>query len=94
MSNDLNEKIKEIKRLLIEIQKKHNSSVFSSSYGAEDMVLMDLIYKHASSIMIFTIDTGRLPDQTYRLMQDARDFYGKSVDFYFPKNENVEIFVR
>ena len=47
-------------------------AVFATSFGAEDMVLTDLIAKHAPWIEIFTLDTGRLPEETYRLMQETR----------------------
>ena len=35
----------------------------STSYGAEDMVLMDMVKKVAPSMRVFTLDTGRLPEE-------------------------------
>ena len=41
--------------------------VFSSSFGQEDMVLTDVIFKNNIPIEIFTLDTGRLFQETYDL---------------------------
>ena len=49
---------------------------FASSLGAEDQVLTDLISRVAPSMPIFTIDTGRLPQETYDLIEATRTRYG------------------
>lgn len=54
----------------------HQPATFSSSFGAEDMVLLDLIQRHSLPISIFTLDTGRLHEQTYALMQKVEARYG------------------
>lgn len=66
----------------------------SSSYGAEDMVLMDMAKRVAPKLKIFTLDTGRLPEETYALMAQSRERYGMSVDVYFPDSKRVEEMVR
>jgi len=43
---------------------------FASSFGAEDVVVIDLISRHAPWIRVFTLDTGRLPQETYELAID------------------------
>lgn len=60
-------------------------AVFSTSFGADDMVVLDLIHRHGLSIASFTLDTGRLPEETYRLMQQVEARYGRCVDTYFPE---------
>ena len=40
----------------------------SSSFGAEDMVLIDMIMKIDPKARIFTLDTGRLPQETYNVI--------------------------
>jgi phosphoadenosine phosphosulfate reductase len=50
-------------------------AAFSTSFGAEDMVLLDLIVAHDLDIGIFTLDTGRLPAETYTLMQEVEERY-------------------
>jgi phosphoadenosine phosphosulfate reductase len=65
-------------------------AAFSTSFGAEDMVVLDLIHRHRLPIGIFTLDTGRLPDETYRLMQLAEERYGACVATYFPDANAVQ----
>ncbi len=60
-------------------------AVFSTSYGAEDMVVLDLIRRHALPIGMFTLDTGRLPEETYELMRAVEARYGRCVDTLFPE---------
>lgn len=62
----------------------------STSFGAEDMVLLDMVSRVAPKVRIFTLDTGRLPEETYRLMSEARSRYGLSVQVYFPEASRVE----
>jgi phosphoadenosine phosphosulfate reductase len=64
--------------------------VFASSMGAEDMVLTDLIFKHKLDIEIFTIDTGRLPQETYDLIAVATAHYGKTLTIFVPQAMSVE----
>jgi phosphoadenosine phosphosulfate reductase len=69
-------------------------AAFSSSFGAEDMVLLDLIQRHALNISIFTLDTGRLPDETYQLMQTVEERYGACFDVIFPQAQAVQVLVQ
>ena len=57
---------------------------------AEDMVLIDLARKHAPSVRLFTLDTGRLPPETYELMETVRKRYGLEVETFFPERNRVE----
>lgn len=65
-------------------------AAFSTSFGAEDMVVLDLIRRHALPIEIFTLDTGRLPEETYRLMQRVEERYGRCFETYFPDASAVQ----
>lgn len=65
-------------------------AAFSTSFGAEDMVVLDLIRRAGLPIEVFTLDTGRLPDETYRLMQRVQARYGRCFVTYFPQTEAVE----
>ncbi|HEY9193489.1 MAG TPA: phosphoadenylyl-sulfate reductase [Methyloversatilis sp.] len=67
---------------------------FASSMGAEDMVLTDLIRQYGIAIEIFTLDTGRLPTETYDLMARAEKHYGARPVTWFPRHETVEQYVR
>src|SRR5579863_3730192 len=44
---------------------RHGRLVYSNSLGAEAIVLTDLIWSHFPTIEMFSIDTGRLPEETY-----------------------------
>jgi phosphoadenosine phosphosulfate reductase len=83
-----------VKALLSRIEKDYASPVFASSFGVEDMVLLDLIARFAPGIEIFTLDTGRLPEETYALMKIVAERYGVKVRAYFPQAEAVEKYVQ
>ncbi len=68
-------------------------AAFSTSFGAEDMVVLDMIRSHTLPIAIFTLDTGRLPQETYRLMQRVEQRYGRCFATYFPDAGEVEALV-
>jgi phosphoadenosine phosphosulfate reductase len=83
-------KIEHAKTLLVRIETCHAPAAFANSFGAEDMVLTDLIVKHAPGIEIFSLDTGRLPQETYDLMHRVVDHYGIRLQVYFPDFAAVE----
>jgi len=74
-------KIDAVIAVLKDIEQNYLPATLATSFGAEDMVLMDLICKHAPGIDIFTLDTGRLPKETYELMQTLNSHYDKKVEF-------------
>jgi len=94
---DINEKlakkIADVKKVLAEIVADNSPATFASSYGAEDMVLMDLICKFAPEIEIFSLDTGRLPEQTYEVMQQAKAHYNRDVQVYYPDTTAIAEYV-
>jgi phosphoadenosine phosphosulfate reductase len=65
-------------------------AAIASSFGAEDVVLIDLARKYAPSLRVFTLDTGRLPPETYELMETLRRRYGLEVETFFPDRQRVE----
>src|SRR5437762_8853568 len=68
--------------------------VFSSSLGQEDQVITDTIFKNDLPIKIFTLDTGRLFNETYELLERTNARYKKSIQVYFPDAKDVEEFVK
>jgi phosphoadenosine phosphosulfate reductase len=66
------------------------SAAIASSFGVEDMVLIDLARTHAPSVRLFTLDTGRLPPETYEVMDVVRRRYGLEIETFFPERERVE----
>ena len=66
----------------------------ASSFGAEDMVILDLLAGLTARPRVFTLDTGRLPQETYDLMDAARRRYGIEIEVVFPDRLAVEAMVR
>ena len=79
---------------LAAISRKHRDTVLASSFGAEDMVLIDLIARDALPIRIVTLDTGRLPGETYALIDRVRERYGLPIDVYLPDTQSLEAYAR
>jgi len=66
----------------------------AASFGAEDVVIIDMLSRVAPAVRVFTLDTGRLPAETYAVMEAVRARYGLAVDVLFPRTEAVEAMVR
>lgn len=88
------QRLLETQQTVKQIAADHGSVAFANSLGTEDMVLMDIITKHAPTIEIFSIDTGRLPAETYDLIERAIKHYRRKIIVYFPEQSAVENFVR
>lgn len=62
----------------------------ANSFGAEDVVLTDMIAKLNPKARIFTLDTGRLPNETYDVWQKLEEKYSIKIMPCFPDREAVE----
>lgn len=62
----------------------------SNSFQAEDLVLVDMAARLDPSVRVFTLDTGRLPQETYDVIDAARDRYGLKVEVVAPDTGEVE----
>ncbi|MDK2125063.1 phosphoadenylyl-sulfate reductase [Parachitinimonas caeni] len=92
MSLDL--KIEAAITLLRKIESEFSPAVFANSLGAEDMVITDLIAQAGVKIDIFSLDTGRLPAETYTLMQQTGERYpAQPIKVFFPDTAATEAFV-
>ena len=89
----IKEKSEKVISLIQKNIEKYSSVAFANSLGAEDMVLIDLIQKNKLSVEAFSIDTGRLPPETYNLIQKVEDKYQFKIKLYFPNQEKVENYV-
>lgn len=90
----LDERVTEVTTLLLRVARDHPQVALASSFGAEDMVLTDLIAKHALPIAVFTLDTGRLPEETYALMDRVREHYGLAIEIHCPDARALEGYQR
>ena len=68
----------------------------SASFGSPDgLVLLDLMHQiDPKRTRVFTLDTGRLPQETYNLIDRVRDRYEIEVEIYFPDPARVQKMVR
>ncbi len=80
-----------VKRIIDEAMEKFDKKlVFLSSFGAEDMVITHVIVSENLPIPIHTIDTGRLFQPTYDLIEKSMAKYGIQVRFFHPSSQDVE----
>lgn len=64
--------------------------VFSTSFGQEDQVITDMIFTADLPILVFTLDTGRHFEETYKVMNRTLSKYGKKIRVCFPESADVE----
>ena len=77
------------------IENFHPRLALSCSFGApEGLALLDLMHRIEPTSRVFVLDTGRLPQATYDLIDRVRDRYGKPVEVVFPRAEDVQAMVR
>ena len=67
---------------------------FATSLGEEDQVLLDMIAGTAPNIKVFTLDTGRLFQETYDLLARNQKRYDIDIDIYYPDTKALEGMVR
>jgi phosphoadenosine phosphosulfate reductase len=82
-----------VKQLLHDVARDYAPAVFANSLGAEDMVLTDMIWSERMAIDIFSLDTGRLPAETYDLIARAEARYHRRIAIYAPRHDAVEDFI-
>jgi phosphoadenosine phosphosulfate reductase len=91
--SELQQKIEQVVAVLTETIHDFAPVTFANSLGAEDMVLTDIIDRYHLAIDMFSLDTGRLPQETYDLMQTVRERYTIPLRIYFPNVKQVEVYV-
>lgn len=65
----------------------------SASFGPEDIVILDLLTGIVPRPRVFTLDTGRLPEETYALIERVRERFDVDVEVYAPDTAEVEVMV-
>ncbi len=66
----------------------------ASSFSVEDVVLIDLALRSSPTIGIFTLDTGRLPEETHAVLEEVRKKYRVPIVIYAPDAEKIQALVR
>ncbi len=82
----------EILKYFLEIFK--GKIALASSLSIEDQVITDMILNIDPGIKIFTLDTGRLPSETYKLIDETNKFFNFKMEVIFPENELIENMVK
>jgi thioredoxin-dependent adenylylsulfate APS reductase len=81
--------------LIWAIGKFHPRLALSCSFGnPEGLVLLDMMHRIEPSSRVYVLDTGRLHQATYDLIDRVRDRYDKAVEVVFPDAEAVQAMVR
>ncbi|MBI4352891.1 MAG: phosphoadenylyl-sulfate reductase [Candidatus Omnitrophica bacterium] len=97
----------EVEKLNVEFEKRpaeevlrwavgrfHPKIALASSFGVEDVALIDMLVKIEPRARVFTLDTGRLNEETYEVMERIRSKYKIPIEAYFPDFEKVQALER
>ncbi|MFA3783520.1 phosphoadenylyl-sulfate reductase [Melioribacteraceae bacterium 4301-Me] len=76
------------------VEKYKGKTVFSTSFSIEDQVITDLLSKLPQIPKIFTLDTGRLPEETYKIIEKTMEHYGIDIEVFFPNHCLIEEMVK
>jgi UDP-sulfoquinovose synthase len=86
---DYRHALSETLALLRTIAEDYQPAVLANAFGPESMVMTDLIAKHELDIDIFSIDTGRLPEDTHALAHSVHQRYGPIIRMVTPDADAV-----
>jgi len=86
---ELEAKTAAVRELLAATVRAHGRVVYANSLGAEAMVLTDLIASEIPEIDIVTIDTGRLHEETYELLEKLQRRYGNRIRVLYPDGQQL-----
>jgi phosphoadenosine phosphosulfate reductase len=87
---EIERKVAAVRSLLGEAIERHGRLVYANSLGAEAMVLTDIICSHLPRIDMFSIDTGRLHEETYQLLERLQRRYRRSIRLVYPDAAALE----
>jgi phosphoadenosine phosphosulfate reductase len=87
---DLEQKAARVRQFLAAAVREHARVVYANSLGSEAMVLTDIIASHLPEIEIFSIDTGRLPEQTHDLLARLEERYGPRIRLVYPDAQQLQ----
>lgn len=76
------------------LERFHPRAAVVTSFQAEGMVILDMARRLRPDVRVITLDTGRLPPETYEMVETVRERYGVEVEVFFPDARRVEAMVR
>lgn len=68
----------------------HPHVAICTSFQAEGMALFDMAWRIEPEVRLFTVDTGRLPQETYDVMEQVRERYGVTIEIHLPDARRLE----
>ncbi len=71
-----------------------SSFAVTTSFQKEGMVIVDMAARIDPRVRVITLDTGRLPEETYAMMETVHERYGIRVEAMAPRTEEVEAMTR
>ena len=92
-SLELEQKAAGVRERLREAVRQFGRVVYSNSLGAEAMVLTDIIWSDVPAIDMFSIDTGRLHEETYELLEKLQRRYQRKLQVVYPDAQALETLV-
>ncbi len=75
------------------LERFHPRLAISAAGGVDGMAIIDMASRIDPDVRVFTLDTGRLPAETYALFEKVRERYGIKVEFEYPDTEAVSALV-
>ncbi len=65
----------------------------ATSFQADGMALLDMCYRLDPHVRVITVDSGRLRQETYDLIDRVRERYGIPIEVFSPEAQELESFV-
>jgi phosphoadenosine phosphosulfate reductase len=76
------------------VERFGSRAALCTSFQADGMAILDMAWRIDPKIRVFTIDTGRFPQETYELLDQVREKYHLELEVYFPEATQVESITR
>ncbi|MBT3382297.1 MAG: phosphoadenylyl-sulfate reductase [Prolixibacteraceae bacterium] len=79
-----------VEKIQVLVENHAGKVIFTTSFGYEDQVISDIIFKNNLDAKVVTLDTGRLFPETYKVFRSTLEKYKKPIKVYFPPTNEVE----
>src|SRR5918911_1524938 len=76
------------------LERSGDRIALSSSFGAEDVAIIDMMWRLNQSARIVTLDTLRFHTETYDVVDRIRERYGLPIEIFYPDLTAVDRMVK
>src|SRR5438132_13027047 len=73
---------------------QRNHLAICTSFQSDGMAILDMAWRIDPKVRVFTVDTGRMPAETYHLMEQLRDRYNMHIEVHYPHALDLQEYVR